>query len=293
MDRASVDQRSLGLRALGLALLGCVIVAAVSLLWSHTLTYDPWSWLGWGREVVHGTLSTGAGGTAWKPLPVIADVIFAPFGSAAPDLWLFVARTGSLLGLVFAFRLGTRAAGPAAGVLGVAWILLTSHVGFTFGWYGFFAAGWSEGLLVACALGAVEAHHLGRPRWALVAWFAAALIRPEAALLLALYGALAGRGQRRLWSGRPAWRSPSSVLWLVPDYLGSGQLLSGSRQALNAVPPSIRHAADPGLRDVALMRDLIAIPVLAGIVLAVALTRHATAPVGRRRSSPRRWSGWR
>ena len=78
----SVVPGLLGGRALGVALLGCLAVAALSLLFSHTLTYDPWSWLGWGREIVHGSLSTGAGGTAWKPLPVIVDVVFAPW--AAP-----------------------------------------------------------------------------------------------------------------------------------------------------------------------------------------------------------------
>ena len=176
---------------------------------------------------------------------------------------------------MFAFRLGTRAAGRLAGVLAVAWIVLSSHVGFTFGWYGFFAAGWTEGLLVACALGALDAHALGRPRWALAAWFAAALIRPEAAAFLVLYGLLAGRRQRQLWWWAGGLAVAVIVLWLVPDYLGSGQLLSGSRQALQDVPPSIRHAADPGLRDVALMRDLIAIPVLIGSVLAVVLARAA------------------
>ena len=32
--------------------------------------YDPWAWLIWGRELLHGGLETAAG-PSWKPLPVL------------------------------------------------------------------------------------------------------------------------------------------------------------------------------------------------------------------------------
>ncbi|HET9105306.1 MAG TPA: hypothetical protein VFN55_18285 [Solirubrobacteraceae bacterium] len=251
-------------------------LAALSLLWSHTLTYDPWSWLLWGREIIHGTLSTAGGGTSWKPLPVIVDTVLAPFGGAAPDLWLILARTGALMALVLAFWLGQRVAGALAGGLAVAWIVLGSHVGFAFGWYGFYAAGWSEGMLTAFALAAFAAHLGGRPRGVLLAWFAVALIRPEAAAFIVLYAALTGRRDRALWVWAAGLVIAAAVLWIAPDYLGSGHLLAGSSRALDEVPPSIRHSNDPGLRDVALMRDLIALPVLAGVVAALLLARDQT-----------------
>ncbi len=94
----------------GLGIL-CVTIAGLSLLWPHSLTYDPWSWVLWGREIVHGSLST-AGGSSWKPLPVIFDSLFSLFGGAAPDLWLVLARAGALMSLVFGYRLAARCAGP-------------------------------------------------------------------------------------------------------------------------------------------------------------------------------------
>lgn len=267
-------------------------IAALSLLWPHSLTYDPWSWAVWGREIVHGSLTT-AGGTSWKPLPVILDSLFSLFGGAAPDLWLIVGRAGALMSLVFSYRLAARAArpvagpvaGPAAGraagraagtlagIVAVVWVVFSAHAGFVFGWLTFFGAGWSEGLLVALVLGAIEAHADGRPRIALAAWFAAALIRPEAAVFLLVYAGFAVRRDPALRVTAASLLLAVPVLWLIPDYLGSGQLLLGSSRALNDVPPSLRHAHHPGLRDVALLRDLLSPPVLLGAALALVLAR--------------------
>lgn len=253
----------------------CVTVAALSLLWPHSLTYDPWSWALWGREIVHGSVTT-AGGSSWKPFPVIFDSLFSLFGGAAPDLWLILARAGALMGLVFSYRLATRAAGPLGGIVAVAWVVFSAHFGFVFGWLKFFGSGWSEGLLVALVLGAIESHLDGRPRTALAAWFAAALIRPEAAIFLLIYTVLAVRREPRLRTLAALLVLAVPLLWLLPDYLGSGQLLLGSSQALNDVPSSLRHAQHPGLRDLALLRDLLSAPVPIGVAMALMLARaHA------------------
>ncbi len=250
----------------------CVTVAGVSLLWPHTLTYDPWSWALWGREIVHGSLST-AGGSSWKPLPAIFDSLFSLFGSATPDLWLILARAGSLMSLVLSYRLAARAAGPLAGIAAVAWIVLSAHSGFVFGWLTFFGPGWSEGLLLTLVLGAIEAHAEGRTRIALTAWFLAALIRPEAAVFLLVYAGFVLRRDRALRVLAASLLLAVPVLWLIPDYLGSGKLLLGSSRALGDIPSNLRHSQHPGLRDVTLLRDLLSVPVLLGAVLAVGLSR--------------------
>src|SRR5205807_17071 len=67
-------------------------------------SYDPWSWVVWGREVVDPHLSfTVGGGPSWKPLPVIFTTVWALFGGAAPTLWVITARAGGLLGLLAAY----------------------------------------------------------------------------------------------------------------------------------------------------------------------------------------------
>jgi len=90
----------------GLAAIALVI-AALSLLIPSTPSYDPWSWLGWGREIVHLKLHT-TGGPTWKPLPVVFTTLFAPFGKAAPDMWLVIARAGALMAIAMVFKLATR-----------------------------------------------------------------------------------------------------------------------------------------------------------------------------------------
>ena len=72
-------------------------------------SYDPWSWIVWGREVVDPHLSFFVGGgPSWKPLPVIFTAVFGLFGGAAPTLWVITARAGGLLALVAAYRLGSQ-----------------------------------------------------------------------------------------------------------------------------------------------------------------------------------------
>jgi len=100
-----------------------LVIAALSLLIPSTPSYDPWAWLVWGREIAHLDLQT-TGGPTWKPLPVIFTTAFSPFGAAAPDLWLVVARAGGIMGVLLAatlaFRLGRAVADRAAAVTAAA-----------------------------------------------------------------------------------------------------------------------------------------------------------------------------
>ena len=101
----------------------CVLLAALSAAVLPTVpSYDPWSWISWGREVVDPHLGfVISGGPSWKPLPWFFTIVYALFGSAAaPTLWVITARAGGLLGLVAAYRLAARVVGAPrwAAVLG-------------------------------------------------------------------------------------------------------------------------------------------------------------------------------
>ena len=82
------------------ATLVCTALAAISAAVLPTVpSYDPWSWVVWGREVFDPHLSFFVGGgPSWKPLPVVFTAVFGLFGGAAPTLWVIAARTGGLLG---------------------------------------------------------------------------------------------------------------------------------------------------------------------------------------------------
>src|SRR4051812_47106790 len=98
----------------------CVLVATASLLLPSAPSYDPWAWLVWGREVLHGDLRT-ATGPSWKPLTVLLAMPLSLLGGAAPAAWLVVSRAAALGAVAAAAALGARPprparAGPAGGL---------------------------------------------------------------------------------------------------------------------------------------------------------------------------------
>src|ERR1700722_2959609 len=77
-----------------IAVVACFALAALSAAILPTVpSYDPWSWIVWGREVSDPHLSfVVGGGPSWKPLPLIFTTVFGLFGGAAPTLWGIAAR---------------------------------------------------------------------------------------------------------------------------------------------------------------------------------------------------------
>lgn len=233
--------------------LTCLAVAAVSLVLPATLTFDQWSWLVWGREILDLDLDT-TGGPSWKPLPVVFTTVFAPFGDAAPELWMLTARTGTLLAVVVTFRLAARLAGTTAGLVAACLLVLTpdgdprflrllgeGHV-----------APWSVALLLL----AVDRHLDGRNRAALVLVGVAGLLRPEVWPFLGLLGLWLWSRDRRtrpLAVGVPV---VLAVLWFGFDWWGSGSPWHGAdaAQVSGDVAPLTRIA--DGLRVVAAMVPL-------------------------------------
>ncbi len=229
-------------------LVGAITIGALSLLIPSTPSYDPWSWILWGREIVHLKLQT-TGGPTWKPLPMVFTTPFALFGKAAPDLWLVVARAGALMAAVMVFKVGatltrmlaaewgqTEGGSGRERLLALAPMILAGGIAsvslvLSGGFVSDNALGYSEGLMTAAVLIAVERHLDGQPRQAFAVGFVAALDRPEIWLFWGPYG---------LWL---FWRDPGArklvvalfvlipVLWFLPEYWGSGHFLRGVSRA--------------------------------------------------------------
>ncbi len=252
--------------------LGALGLALLSLLLPSEPTYDPWAWIVWSREVAEGTLST-TNGPSWKPLPVMLTTPFALLGDdLAPAAWLVIARAGGLLGVAMTYRLGARLAGPWAGALAGAGLLLADE------YVRNFARGNSEGLLVALVLLAVERHLDGARRTAFALAFGAALLRPEIWPLFGLYGlylALWVPGSRLLVL---AGFAALAALWLGPEYLGSGNALRASDRARQPNPDSAAFADLPFFEVFRRSYGVLIPPLLVGAVVGLGVAAR-----GRRR----------
>ena len=253
----------------------CSALALLSLLAPTTPTYDPWAWLIWGREVIHLDLNTHFG-PSWKPLPVAFTALFALVPSAAPALWVAVARAGALVAIALAFRLGRRLGGGIAGGL-LAAICLAVSTDFL----RFAAVGDSEGLLVAFLFAGLELHLAGRRRAALWAAFGAALLRPESWAFVGLYAlwvAWRDPALRRLVAGLAA---ATLVLWFGPELWGSGNPFRAGERARNPNPNALAFADHPAWEVVKRWFEMTPLPAEIGMAAAL-----VTAAVRRRLADP-------
>jgi hypothetical protein len=221
---------------------GCLVVAAASLAFPSAPTYDPWAWIVFGKElVVPGPGFSTVASTGWKPLAVLFTAPLALAGSAAPSLWLVVVRFAGLAALTLAFRLGARAGGTIAGTIAAIALLASSD------WLRYLLAGNVEPLVVALMLGAIELHLRGHRDAAFLLGALAGLARPEVWLLVGVYAAYVSLSERRWWPlalGVPGM----FALWIVPDWLGSGDLLHTFHLArISAEPRSLQGTSEPAL----------------------------------------------
>jgi len=212
----------------------CIALAFASLALPSEPSFDPWAWIVWGRELLLLDLDT-TGGPSWKPLPVLFTAAFAPFSlideGIPAALWLVVARTGALLSIVLAFRVARRLAGPGKWTGIGAGVVAAIALACAPQWLRYAAHGNEVPMAVAAMLWGVERHLDGRRAQALVAVFLACLLRPEVFPFLAIYAAW-------LWRADPALRRLTvalgvglPLLWLVPDWLGSGDPFGAGRKA--------------------------------------------------------------
>jgi hypothetical protein len=230
-------------------ILGCVALGALSLLLpARGLHFDSWAWVLWGRQIDLLELDT-LGGPSWKPFPVLFTIVYAPFSKVddgiPPMLWLATARAGGFLSLAMAYRLAGRLAGPEQWVKILAGLLAGAILLFTPRWLLLMAQGYSEPLAAGLLFWAIERHLDGRRDHALILGFLVALNRPESWPFLGLYAAY-------LWWQNPELRKLVAVLvvvlpllWIVPEWIGSGNPFSAGEQARSEPPWSLSRAEHP------------------------------------------------
>ena len=264
-----------GVNGLVLAIAAAVALGGLSLLYPSTPSYDPWAWIQWGRDIAQFELDTNTG-PSWKPLPVLFTTLFSLCGDAAPDLWLVVARAGGILALITCFRMARRLVGPgragvAAGLVATAGLLLST----------FFLRntmlGYSEGLLIALVLFAVERHAEDHHGQAFALGFGAALLRPEVWPFIGAYGLLLlwrEPRRRRLVIGLGA---ATVLLWIGPEWWGSGQPLRAASRATEVANGSIAMSQNPAVELLKRARALLMPVDKLGILLALGFVAWTVA----------------
>lgn len=279
-----------GWRYFGLFVASFAIAALSLLVLPNSIAYDPWSWLVWGREIAHLALNTSGAASSVKPLPMMMTAIYSVTGPLAPWLWLVTARAGAVMGLLLAYRLGARIAGPVAGV--VALIALLSSVQFA---SYLVLQGMAEPMGAAFALAAVESHLDGRRRATVVWLTGVCLIRIEAwpfACGYALWCIWAARARTPTASvatdqqTRPArlptwlqgisWRAVIGLavlavaipaVWFLPDLWGSGNLLRSAQSATHESQGGPLLSRVPGLATIREAAGVMPIPFVVAFVL--------------------------
>ena len=200
------------------------------------------------------------GAPSWKPLPVLVTTPLALAGGAAPALWLVVARAGGLFSLFLAYRLGDRLAGRAAGALSVVGLLLSNH------WVRSWGHGYTEALATGLLFLAIERALDDKPRQSLMLGAAVTLSRPEAWPLLVAYGAYLVWLRRESWWLAVAVLAVAPALWVIPDWIGSGELFHASEVSKVVVPPHM----DTALVEAALVAPLPwSLAAVAGVAIAL------------------------
>lgn len=203
--------------------------------WADTRPgYDPYGWLDWGYQTIHGSLNLG-GAPSWKPFTYIFTVPYALLGRHALTAWMVTAVAISLSGAIFGGRVAYRlvctepkdrwlpSPGGRGGATGFARTRPASR-GASDGrhrWAGVAAAlfagaavlgiqqvfhyilsAQSDPMLVAVCLAAIDQHLSGRPRWCWWLLVLGGLGRPEVWPFAFLYG---------LWG----WFRVPSIRWMI------------------------------------------------------------------------------
>jgi len=209
------------LMAIGVSLL----IAGASTALARALSYDAWGWLLWGQEMLGGRRFTTDGYPTWKPLTGLIAALITPLGDAAPFLWLVIARAGALMALFLAYRLASRLAGPAAGVLAALALLIVPEWLFQSG------VGGSEPLLTALLLGAVARHVDRHDLQGFGLVMLASLLRPESWPLLLGSAVVAWQWSPRSRAVIAASLAAIPAIWFGGEYLGSGDPFRGGQLA--------------------------------------------------------------
>ncbi len=255
-------------------MVGCFVLAALSLLLpARGLHFDSWAWVVWGREIPLLELDT-LGGPSWKPFPVVFTTIFAPFSKIddgiPPMLWLIVARAGGFLSIAMAYRLASRLVGDEPWLKVTAGVVAAAVMCITPRWGLLIAQGFTEPLAAGLLLWAIERHLDGHRGQAFFLGFLVALNRPEFWPFLAAYAVF-------MWLKEPEHRLLVAaclvllpVMWIVPEWIGSGDPLSAGKQARSEPGWSLSRQDHPWLaallRSAGLMLHPLKLCALFGVI---------------------------
>jgi len=180
---------------------GIVVISELLLRWADTRPgYDPYGWLIWGYQTVHGSLNLG-GAPSWKPFSYIPNVVFALFGRHALPLWMLTSVSVSLAGAVFggriAYRLTAREDAPwwppvVAAIVAGACVLGIQDgplsLPGSMSYFHYVLSAQSDSMLVTFCLAAIDMFLIRRLAWAWWLGVYAGLGRPEVWPFLVLYG---------------------------------------------------------------------------------------------------------
>jgi hypothetical protein len=213
-----------------LTALGVVVLAGIVILVTGTRPgYDPYGWLDWGYQTLHGSLNLG-GAPSWKPFTYLFDVPYALFGHYALWLWMLTAVSMSLAGALFGGRIAYRLTARQAGEGGPRWAPILAAVfagAFVLGiqeYFHYLLSVQSDPMLVTTCLAAIDCYLSGRLRWAWWLGALTALGRPEVWPFVGLYG---------IW----LWIKVPSTRWmLVVGVLGNAFLWFGVPTITNGRP---------------------------------------------------------
>lgn len=185
---AAVDQSFARKHVWWIVALALLILSAAIVRWAHSRPgYDPYGWMIWGYQTLHGSLDL-SGAPSWKPMPLIFTVIYAPFGHFQLWMWMTTVVFLSLAGCVFAGRIAFRVVdedganrGPAIAAAVFAAVLpLVIFDSTHYSYIHYILSSQSDPPLVTCVLAAIDMHLMGKRRWAIAALTLASLGRPEA-----------------------------------------------------------------------------------------------------------------
>ncbi len=270
---------------------GVVVLSTLLVLWAGTRPgFDPYGWLTWGRQTLHGDLDTNAA-PSWKPLPYLFTVVYALAGHDGMRLWMITSAAVSLAGVVFAGRIAfkltdappeRRWAGFVAAVFaGLALLAINNE-------FHYILSAQSDPMIVALCLAAIDSELEGRPRAAFLLGGLAALGRPEVWPFLGLYSLWAWRRRPALapllaggwvaiallWFGIPALTARTPFV-SAANALDSGRRLTSDQiggtitRFLDITPLALKLAALLGVVLAATRRsavDRIALWLAAGVV---------------------------
>jgi len=146
-------------------------------------------------------------------------------------------------------------------------------------WFQFAAHGSEAPIAVAFMLWAIERHLDGRVAHAVVLGTLACLLRPELVPFLGLYGLWVWRAEPRLRTLVAGAFVVLPVLWIAPEWIGSGMPLDGGAQARSQPAWSLSLADRPWLRALERVHNHAGLPLelLALLAVAVAIVRRQTA----------------